>query len=646
MKNLIILFICIIASHIAIGQGVGVGTTSPEASAKLDVSSTTQGMLVPRMTTAQRTSITSPATGLLVFDITTSSFWFKGSSSWIQLVDSVHTEVHRNGTNKIYFGLTDNVGIGTSTPNAPLQFASVEANRKIVLYESANNDHHYFGFGVNSSALRYQALGDHVFFTGNVDVSSKELMRIKGTGNVGIGVISPLATLEIARGTGNNGTLMIKGTTQASHFNFSTDEHTYIRGGKANSNVLINDVGGLGNVGIGTALPIQKLHVEGNTYISQKLGIGTNLPNAPLQFNNDPVNRKIVLYEGTPNDHQYYGLGINPSIFRYQVSNENDNHVFYAGSTPILSKELMRIHGSGNVGIGGTGIIPTNKLDVAAVTRTGSHPSNLPLYVTGNIGTNTNGMEIRKTDGTEGIGIGSTTVYATGAIQDLRMEAKGATGNVILSTNNTEKMRVTGDGKVGIGITNPGSTLEIARGTAEFGTMQINGTTYNSHINYGSPEDTYIRGGKEGAKVIINEFGELGNVGVGTANPLQKLHVGGSIAVDNKVGIGVTNPVEKLEVSGNAKVTGNVDVDGEVKMGYSVEYAYHEIGGNSGGNFSCICDPGYKVIGGGWGANGVLVITGSWADGDGSKWYISATNPVPFVPQILTVNAVCVRIGN
>lgn len=66
---------------------VGIGTTDPDASAKLEVQSTTKGVLIPRMTTAQRTTISNPATGLLVFDNTTQSFWFY-SGSWQELINS------------------------------------------------------------------------------------------------------------------------------------------------------------------------------------------------------------------------------------------------------------------------------------------------------------------------------------------------------------------------------------------------------------------------------------------------------------------------------------------------------------------------------------------------------------------------------
>ena len=59
-------------------QNIGIGAASftPDASAMLDVNSTNTGMLLPRMTTVQRNAITSPATGLLIFNIDCKTFEF------------------------------------------------------------------------------------------------------------------------------------------------------------------------------------------------------------------------------------------------------------------------------------------------------------------------------------------------------------------------------------------------------------------------------------------------------------------------------------------------------------------------------------------------------------------------------------------
>ncbi|HRN45687.1 MAG TPA: hypothetical protein PLH20_13080, partial [Flavobacterium sp.] len=66
---------------------VGIGTTTPHPSSVLDVSSTTQGMLTPRLTTAQRTAISSPADGLMVYDTDLKSFYHYNISatSWSRM---------------------------------------------------------------------------------------------------------------------------------------------------------------------------------------------------------------------------------------------------------------------------------------------------------------------------------------------------------------------------------------------------------------------------------------------------------------------------------------------------------------------------------------------------------------------------------
>jgi len=52
------------------GEGVGIGTNTPNASSILDITSTTKGVLFPRMTTTQKNAISSPVAGLVVFDTT------------------------------------------------------------------------------------------------------------------------------------------------------------------------------------------------------------------------------------------------------------------------------------------------------------------------------------------------------------------------------------------------------------------------------------------------------------------------------------------------------------------------------------------------------------------------------------------------
>ena len=86
----IILITAIISfTIIANAQSVAVNTTgnSADASAMLDISSTSKGFLPPRMTTAQRTGIPSPANGLMVYDTDTKTYWYF-SDAWKEITNA------------------------------------------------------------------------------------------------------------------------------------------------------------------------------------------------------------------------------------------------------------------------------------------------------------------------------------------------------------------------------------------------------------------------------------------------------------------------------------------------------------------------------------------------------------------------------
>jgi hypothetical protein len=61
---------------------VGIGTLTPVSTAALDISSTTQGFLMPRMTTTQRDAIGTPATGLSIYNTTTNSVNYYNGTAW------------------------------------------------------------------------------------------------------------------------------------------------------------------------------------------------------------------------------------------------------------------------------------------------------------------------------------------------------------------------------------------------------------------------------------------------------------------------------------------------------------------------------------------------------------------------------------
>lgn len=68
IKQIVLFGLTILTLYITNGQ-IGIGTTSPDQSSILDISSTEAGLLIPRMTTTERDAILSPAKGLLIYNI-------------------------------------------------------------------------------------------------------------------------------------------------------------------------------------------------------------------------------------------------------------------------------------------------------------------------------------------------------------------------------------------------------------------------------------------------------------------------------------------------------------------------------------------------------------------------------------------------
>jgi hypothetical protein len=152
MKNIFALLLAAFSfSFTAIAQNVGIGTSTPHASAALEINSNTRGVLVPRMTTAERTAIASPAAGLLVFDNTTNSFWFFNSGSWVEL-----------SVGSAGWGVT-----GNGSTNPAINFIGTTDNQPLL-------------FKVNN--LRHGWLANNIFWGKDAGLSNST-----GSGNIGIG---------------------------------------------------------------------------------------------------------------------------------------------------------------------------------------------------------------------------------------------------------------------------------------------------------------------------------------------------------------------------------------------------------------------------------------------------------------------------
>jgi hypothetical protein len=112
IRNIVILILVVISASLLYSQ---------DSPAIFQLESTTQGMLVPRMNSAQRTAINMPAVGLLVFDTNTESLWFQETAGWVELIagDTI-TAAAFIGDGSGLTGTGDNLGNHTATQSLNL----------------------------------------------------------------------------------------------------------------------------------------------------------------------------------------------------------------------------------------------------------------------------------------------------------------------------------------------------------------------------------------------------------------------------------------------------------------------------------------------------------------------------------------------
>jgi len=96
MKKTLLLFLLFTVS--TFHAQVGIGTTSPDASAMLDVQSNNSGFAMPRMTTSERTGISNPVPGLQVYDTEYKNIWFYNGTEWRCLSAVAYGKVRGDGT--------------------------------------------------------------------------------------------------------------------------------------------------------------------------------------------------------------------------------------------------------------------------------------------------------------------------------------------------------------------------------------------------------------------------------------------------------------------------------------------------------------------------------------------------------------------
>jgi hypothetical protein len=198
----------------------GIGTTTPDSSSLLEIKSTAKGILIPRMTQAQRNAITRPATGLLIYQTNaTPGFYYYNGSAWTAVTQKTKgwSLTGNSGTNPStnFIGTTDAQSLLFKVDNTAagyLDYNGYTANTSFGFQSLSVNTGTWntaFGWGASASntsgsfntAVGRSALANNNTGNSNTAMGHAALLgNTNGTENTAIGWE---ALLDVQTGSNN-----------------------------------------------------------------------------------------------------------------------------------------------------------------------------------------------------------------------------------------------------------------------------------------------------------------------------------------------------------------------------------------------------------------------------------------------------------
>ena len=422
-----------------------------------------------------------------------------------------------------------NVGIGTTTPTQKL-----EVNGTMLLSTLPNNNGRLC-LGSVSTNLFSNAASGHLYISTN----GSTRMTILDNGKVGIGTTSPSQKLHIEASDPRIRIVDTDGTNwQSEVFTQGGALKLQARNGTNFGNISFQGDNGtteseyarfnsVGNFGIGTNSPSEKLDVRGNVYIE------TLTPSITLNRNFSGLQEYSIINNGNftiekttldsggsfiiKDENGKTPLNISMGLLNPDIIVSGDLIVKNKTGT---TTNLYVQENNGNVGIGTTS--PSQKLEVA-----------------GNIQVN------GSNDSADGLHLKDRTFIAfsdaSSVVSRFRSSAAGVfqfqdgsyNTNMVLNTNGNSYLN---GGNVGIGTTSPGAKLDVN------GTTYLRSVALDSVFGYSGNNIQFTNSG--------NTTFNNSNVGIGTTSPLSKLNVNGSIKIEgeNQLYFGSSGSVPLWEI--------------------------------------------------------------------------------------------------
>ncbi|BDS15608.1 tail fiber domain-containing protein (plasmid) [Aureispira anguillae] len=537
LKSIRLILCLVLMGNTIFAQNVGIGTMTPNPSAKLDIEAADRGLLVPRISITNLNAaapVSAPATSLLVYNTNASSglgYYYWNGTKWIKLLneDDIDHDWYEVGTTSSPDAISDNiftqgsVGIGTISPTATLHVERRFQDAFLISSGSSDGGKVYTNYVGGSARLVLEEYDDP--------------FRIEG--------ISAL--------TGQ--------TTTISMFN--------------------------SKVGIGVAYPTEALDVNGTFAYTNNLHNVLLIHDDTANTNNDNILIEFV----KKGNHSAPSAAIKFDGYGSASIHQASMHFYTRELTDPSPQEQMMIHWNGNIGMGTNA--PSEKLEVHGIIDGGNNTSTQGMTIlTGRYGIGAlTTLGSHHSDGGPVLGYGVTPltgssgyVSASGIAnlersalhldEDIEfLSAPLSTTPIGTTIPLTSNMIIKNTGYVGIGTTNPLGVLHVYNSTPYTGNENDNAS--NSIVLHGAVSNavgnhyggiTWANGLRKRAGISsVMEHSDSDHLGLafwtqGTdgSGPMYESM---RISYHGNVGIGTTAPSEKLEVCGNAKIVGQIQAN-------------------------------------------------------------------------------------